>query len=154
MHIRQQVRNAIAAALANLATTGPRVYASRVHVMGETHLPGLRIATNSESSRRETAVLLSDPRGVYRRDVEVLIDACVKRGDQSAELLDTICEEVETALAGGITVDGQYVSVDYEGCEIEMDGGVDQRVEVASMKFNCAVFTRADQPGRHLNALP
>lgn len=154
MHIRQQLRNAVATALAGLATTGPRVYASRVHVMGEPHLPGLRIATNSEEVELQTAHAPNLSQfGQYRRTVELVVDACVKRSDQAAELLDTICEEVETVLASGVTVDSQQITPILTGVEIEMDGGVDQKVEVASMRYTCVLFTRANQPGRHSNAI-
>lgn len=153
MHIRQKLRNAVVSAMTGLATTGPRVYASRVHVMGEHHLPGLRVATLSESVTLET---LHSPNqqqyGQYQRNVELVVDACVRRGDASADQLDTICEEVETALAAGVTVDSVYITPILTGVEIEMDGGVDQRVEVASMRYTCILFTQANQPGRHSNA--
>lgn len=138
-HVRRQIRDAAVTALTGLTTTGSRVYDSRVYAMQDTNLPGLRIFTNNE------AVKISSM-GVTRlleRDLELVVEACVKQNDTFDDTLDLILKEVETALAAGLT-GAKYVQL--KNIEIEMDGDGEKPVGVARMTFEAPYITANGTP--------
>lgn len=104
-HIRQQIRNAIAAAVTGLATTGSSVYTSRVHPLETTDLPALRIYTIRDQAERLTQ---GNPVRVQRA-IQVIIEAVVAVTDALEDELDAIGVEVEIVLAdnrlGGLVKD-------------------------------------------------
>ena len=138
-HVRQQLRDAAVTALTGLTTTGSKVYGSRVYAMQDANLPGLRVFTNNETVRISSM-------GVSRlleRDLELVVEACVKQNDTFDSVLDTIIKEVETALAGGLT-GAKYVSL--KSIEIELNGDGEKPVGVARMIFETPYITANGVP--------
>ena len=144
-HVRQQIREAAAALLTGLVTTGPRVFQSRIYVMGDADLPGLNIMTNDElvnASSIGSPVLLD-------RQINMVIQAVAKQTNNLDDVLDTMCKEVEAALNvnvsantfGGIAKHSVLSSI-----EIAMNGDGDMPVGIANMNFTVTYKTRADQP--------
>lgn len=91
-HVRQQIRKAASVALQGLATTGDRVYESRVYPLGKAGLPGLCIYTPSEASSREESPTES------MRDVTLMVHGLVQISESLEDELDDIALEVEKAL--------------------------------------------------------
>lgn len=91
-HVRQQIRKAAIAALQGLATTGDRVFESRVYPLSKAKLPGLCIYTPTESSGREESPTES------MRDVNLMVHGLVAITERLEDELDDIALEVEKAL--------------------------------------------------------
>lgn len=99
-HVRKQIRKAAIAGLQGLATTGSRVYESRVYPLAAAKLPGLCIFTPTEASGRE------DSPSESMRDVTLMIHGLVAISDKLEDELDDIALEVETALDDLAEMDG------------------------------------------------
>lgn len=91
-HVRKQIRNNAREALLGLATTGSRVYASRVYPLGKSKLPGICLYTPSEDSGRE------DSPTETMRDVVLNVTGIVRISENLEDELDDIALEVEKAL--------------------------------------------------------
>lgn len=99
-HMRQKIREGIAAKLAGLTTTGARVYQARIYPLAEDNLPCILISTLNEQivSRSDGSLVSSEPR-LTERVMEVSIKAVAKAVANIEDLLDTICVEIEKALS-------------------------------------------------------
>lgn len=91
-HVRKQIRNAAKAALQGLATTGDRVYVSRVYPLDAAKLPGLLLFTPAEDSGREDSPTES------MRDMTLQVHGIVAISSNLEDELDDIAMEVEQAL--------------------------------------------------------
>lgn len=94
-HLRRQIREAIGATLTGLATTGTRVFQSRLYPLAPAELPGLLIYTRSERSQPITI----HPQRQISRTLFVDVAGVAKADADLDDLLDQIAKEVETALA-------------------------------------------------------
>jgi hypothetical protein len=141
-HVRKQLREAVATALTGLATTGSRVYQSRVYPVQAAELPCLLVYALSESATEETVE--ADP--TVRRDVEIRVEARAAAAADLDDTLDQVAKEVETALAAGVTVGGQGVELAYEGVEISLAEEGDKPHGEAAMNFRAVLFTQSGVP--------
>lgn len=140
-HLHKQIRAALVTALTGLATTGSRVWANRLQPMQDANLPGLRIFADEE--RAELLTATDDY--VLRRELTVFVEACSKKVSGLDDELDLISKEVETALAGGITVAGRDIEVLYTGMSFD-DEQLDKPVGVKRMTFNVSFQAAAGTP--------
>jgi hypothetical protein len=101
-HVRQQIRERIATDLTGLTTTGSRVYQSRVYPLEDGNLPGLIIYTVSEES--EPSVI--GPDRLLDRKLNLIVEGYCEATSNYDDTIDTICKEVEVAIAGDRTVNG------------------------------------------------
>jgi len=138
-HVRQQIRDAAVTALTGLTTTGTRVYDSRVYPMQDANLPGLRVFTNNETVKISSMGISR----LLERDLELVVEACVKENSSFDNTLDTILKEVEVALAAGLT-GAKYVSL--KSIEIEMAGDGEKPVAVGRMTFDVPYITAVGTP--------
>lgn len=90
MHARQQIREAVGTLLDGLTTTGSNVYQSRVYPHDT--LPCLSIYTLTENVEDTTQD------GKQHRQIILNIEGRAKATDNLDDTLDTIAEEVESAL--------------------------------------------------------
>jgi hypothetical protein len=123
-HVRKQIRDNIVTTLTGLATTGSRVYKTRVYPLAQSKLPGLAIYTETEDIEIRT---INPPR-TQMRNLTVTVDAFVKGVSNFDDDLDTICQEVEEALAADITRGGLAKDTRITGFEAEFSGDGDQPV--------------------------
>ena len=130
-HLRKQIRDAVAAALTGLATSGARVYESRTHELQDANLPGLRIYTNSEDAR--VSEILSSNR-VLERDLELVVEACSKKSSGLDDELDLMVQEVEVAIAANQGAGGAKW-IQLKSIEIDMEGEAEKEIGVARMTF-------------------
>ncbi len=93
-HVRKQIRNAAKGVLQGLATTGDRVYISRVYPLAKANLPGLLVFTPAEDSARE------DSPTDLMRDMILQVHGVVAISGNLEDEMDDIALEVEVALDG------------------------------------------------------
>lgn len=137
VHVRRQLREAVAVAVTGLATSGARVFKTRLYPLQSTDLPALLISTPGE----EAAPTHVD--GGLDRRVAVEIVALVKATDNVDDLLDQMAAEVEVALLTPVTVAGVGVLLDYEGCDDDFDALTDQPVGVLRLRYATTLYTTA-----------
>lgn len=141
-HVRKQLRDAVAAAVTGLTTTGSRVSGYRVYALDAgTELPALSVYIESEEGDTAT---VHGPALVERRpSLHVRGFAAAASGVE--DTLDTIAKEVETALASGVTVSGKTVRLSYRGCEVQWEAG-DQPCGAIDLRFEAVLFNSATTP--------
>ena len=98
-HVRQQIRERIGTTLTGLTTTGSNVFQSRVYPLEDSNLPALLIYTKVEESM---PIDIGAAR-TMERNLTVNIEGYVKANSNFDDTIDTICKEVETAMASDVT---------------------------------------------------
>lgn len=96
MHARQQIRNAIVARLTGLATTGPRVFNTRVYPSGDANLPGISVYTPTdarEDDGRDAAF-----REWRRLTIVLEVQSKPPEGTEPQDQIDQIASEIEVAM--------------------------------------------------------
>jgi hypothetical protein len=142
-HIDKQLRDAAAALLTGLATTGSRVYASRVYPMQDTDLPGLRVFV--DDSDIEHNVMGGASRRIDRR-TQLKIEFCGKAVSSYDDEADASKKEIETAIAGSGEFSGLCKWVALRRIETERDDGAEQIVIVTRLIYECFTQTAANAP--------
>lgn len=138
-HVRRQLREAVATAVTGLATTGTRVFQSRVYPVQNAELPGLLVYTTGE----EITVLSVGT--LVGRTVQILIEGHAKAAADLDDVLDQISKEVEVALASAITVAGKLILLAYEGCDVSLDES-NKPTGVIAMRFNALLYSQRATP--------
>lgn len=141
-HIRRQLREAIAAAVTGLTTTGARVFQARVYPLQNADLPGLCVFTKSENAARQTTQIPA----LISRTVEILIEGVAKANADLDDTLDLIAQEVEAALGAGLTISGKFVPIVYGGMDVDLSGEGEQPTGMISMRFEAKLLSRANTP--------
>lgn len=141
-HVRRQLREAVGVLLTGLATTGARVYESRVRVLPEANLPALRIYTDGDTA--ETLTLARPAAQI--REIKLRIEAVARMTDNLDDTLDKMCSEVETVMGNNPTLSGKARDCVYSGTEIEMEQHGDRITGVARMTFNATLQTMSNTP--------
>lgn len=142
-HLRTQIRDAVAAALTGLPTTGARVYPSRVYPVQTADLPCLLVYARRDDVQLET---IHAPK-YLQRTVELEVVALAKAASDLDDVLDQMCKEVEAALAmpvaalAGIAQDINPVST-----EFELVGAAEKPTGSASMIFTVGYFNLENAP--------
>jgi hypothetical protein len=144
-HPRQEIRAAAVAAVTGLTTTGSNVYTSQVYPMEDSNLPALRVYTRSDARGAEGReyVTVGAGWGGYARSVELVIEAVVKTTTTYDNTLDTICEEVETALeskSAWTGVSGEVVGVHYQETQIELSDEAEVRQAMATIRYSVSYY--------------
>ena len=143
-HVRRQIRSAAAAALTGLATTGDRVYPSRLSTVTDADLPCLLVNTDDEAIAGADVL-----DSVQERTLTLNIRACAKTTANLDDLLDTMAEEVETALAGE-TLGGAAKMIQLNSISIDMDAGLDCPAGIATMTYSITYYIASGSPGTAL----
>lgn len=136
-HVRQQIRDRVATTLTGLPTTGASVYKMRRYALDDSKLPALCIYTTEEQSR-----LITVGSRTLDRRVTVMVDAVAVGASTSLhDTLDTICTEVEEALAADFTLNGLAKSTILAGTETEINIDGEKALGTASMSFAVQYIT-------------
>lgn len=143
-HVRRQLREAVAAALTGLATTGARVFQSRGYPLRAADLPGLLVSTPSETA--EPAQL----DGAIVRDVEVSVVAIARDTTDLDDTLDQMAKEIETVLQSAVTVAAVPILLEYDGADDEVDVRTDAPHGAVRLRYRARLYTSA--PDALLNA--
>lgn len=143
-HLRRQIREAIATAVTGLATTGARVFQSRIYPLATTDLPGLRVTTHEENV--DASQSLPAPRIIQRR-LEVRITALARATADLDDTLDGICKEVEIALAMPCAaLAGLAKVITLASTSIDWSGDAEQPVGSAAMTYEVIYMNAENAP--------
>ena len=138
-HLSEQIVVAAKAALISLATTGARVFDSRVYPVKDTDCPCLLVDQGEESSSFDE---LGFSRSV-KRSMQLLVVAKVEQNTSYRTLVNTIRKEVEVALAAGLAGAKWVLPA---SCEIELSGEAEKPIASATMTFDCVYITALGAP--------
>jgi len=141
-HVRQQIRERVGTILTGLSTTGNNVYQSRVYALNESNLPALVIYTKSETSNAD---VIGSTIGLAR-ELTLVVEAYVKVNSNFDDVVDTICAEVETAMANDRKLNGTAKFNHLESTDIEFNGEGENPVGVATMNFVVQYRTITNAP--------
>ena len=142
-HVRRQIREAVATAITGLATTGTRVFQSRVYLAQVSELPCLLVYTRSERSAPTT---IHDPR-MIERTLQIEVVALAKATADLDDTLDGICKEVETALANPVAgLLSLARPITLIGSEFELEGIQEKPAGRATLTYELSYFTLENAP--------
>lgn len=138
-HVRQQLREAVAAALTGLTTTGTRVFQSRAYPLQITDLPCLVVTTDGDSMEYLTVKKPAQ----LQRDTQVRIEAYATGTSNLDDTLDTICKEVEIAMDNLSTI---AKSVGFVGTQLNIDVVSEKPVGKATLIYRMQLVTLSNAP--------
>lgn len=139
-HVREQIRNRVATTLTGLSTTGASVYKMRRYALDDSKLPALCIYTTEEQSGLVTV----GSRTLLRR-LTVMVDAlAVGASTAITDTLDTMCKEVEEALAADFTLGGLVKSTILAGTDTDINADGEKALGTATMSFAVQYITSID----------
>ena len=138
-HVRQQLRDAVASVLTGLTTTGTRVFTNRVYPADVSDCPCLIVRSDGDDVEAQT---IHQPY-LQVRQTRIQIEAYAEGVDGFDDEIDTICQEVETAIANASSslVKGMYL----RGTRIDFDQG-EQPIGRATMVFTKDLYTQSNAP--------
>mgnify|MGYP003673823749 CR=1 FL=1 len=138
-HVRMQIRNQVVTQLTGLTTTAARVFDSRVYPLEDANLPALLIYTKSETSE---PIEIGTNR-TSERLLSLNIEAYVKSTTNFEDTLDTICKEVEQAIAADPTLSGKA-----KDCylEIEFNAEGEKPLAFATLTFLTSYYVQEQSP--------
>lgn len=140
-HLHKQIRGAIVTALTGLATTAARVYANRLMPLPDVLSPTLLITLDQETA----TILTMHPSPIYERELQLTVTAVAKATSALDDTLDQMSKEVETALAGGITIGGRRLDFMYTGMSFD-DEQSDKPVGIKRISFTVPYTAAANAP--------
>ncbi|MDP3322645.1 MAG: hypothetical protein Q8S71_03760 [Hydrogenophaga sp.] len=144
-HVRQQIREAIATALTGLATTGNRVFQSRITPLQDDELPALLVSTNSE----KVDALSVSFNSILERELAVLVTVVAKATDNLDDALDMSIKEVEAALNATVeanTLNGLVKEIVLTDIDIEMNADAETPTGQALLTLKASYYTQANTP--------
>tara|TARA_R110002012_G_scaffold281373_1_gene470416 strand:+ start:114 stop:560 length:447 start_codon:yes stop_codon:yes gene_type:complete len=141
-HVRMQIRNQAVAQLTGLTTTAARVFDSRVYPLEDANLPALLIYTKSETSE---PIEIGTNR-TSERLLSLNIEAYVKSTTNFEDTLDTICKEVEQAIAADPTLSGKAKDCYLESTEIEFNAEGEKPLAFATLTFLTSYYVQEQSP--------
>ena len=142
-HLRQQIRERVATTVTGLTTTGSRVYQSRVYPLADANLPGLLVYSTSESS--EPDVMTSGNRTLFR-ELEIVIEGYAKATSNLDDTLDTITDEIETAMAADRTVNSLARDATLASTAITLIGEGEKPVGVVTLTYRVTYRNAMNAP--------
>lgn len=145
-HVRRQIREAFAAKVTGLATTGANVFSYRVDPLAIGSLPALTVRAESDTAER---MEIGAPNTHTRRVITLVLTAVARATASVEDDLDQICKEVEVATAGDIddlTLGGLAIDCTLLRTDLRLDGGGDQIIGVAEMQFEVTTNIREGVP--------
>ena len=141
-HVRMQIRNQVVTQLTGLTTTAARVFDSRVYPLEDANLPALLIYTKSETSE---PIEIGTNR-TSERLLSLNIEAYVKSTTNFEDTLDTVCKEVEQAIAADPTLSGKAKDCYIESTEIEFNAEGEKPLAFCSLTFLTSYYVQEQSP--------
>lgn len=101
-HVRKQIRDRVATLVTGLPTTGANVYKMRRYALDDAKLPAICVYTMDESSS-----LITIGSRTLNRTINVAVQAfAVGSSTAISDTIDSICVEVEEAIAADFQLNG------------------------------------------------
>lgn len=133
VHARQTIRNAAATLLTGLASTGSRVFKSRMPP--QEALPCLLVMNGDED------IVPGTIGNLHERRMELVIVGVAKASANVYDVMDTIAAEVETAMAG-FTYRSELQKI-----EVDFDESLEKPVGRIALTYGVNYLTAAGTPG-------
>ena len=143
-HARTSIRDAFVSALTGLTTTKSRVYKSRVYPLDNDNLPGLTVFVSTEEIDEEEGKIAR----IQHRYCEIVVKGYDKLTAGLDDQLDTIAEEVETAIFN-TTIPGSY-GLDLINSESDIKTGAEKPVGEITLTFRVQYLTEEGAPNTAL----
>lgn len=141
-HARQKIREAIAALMDEMPTTGRRVYPSRVFSLDETELPSWSVFSGPEEV---TQITLGAP--VYiKRNMTLLLEGHAMADIRIDQVLDTMAMEAEQVLAQVITVDGKVLPTILKSTDFEFSDDGELQIGLVRLTYLIPYVTAETTP--------
>jgi hypothetical protein len=134
LHLRTQIRNAVADILNGLPTTENRVFVSRVYPMERTSLPGLIIMTESDAVESNMGAVDNGDLVLWSK-LQLMVKGYAKGTTNVDSNLDQIENEVRKTLLANPTLGGLVVDTNWQSTTIQIEVNGEQPVGVAEMLF-------------------
>lgn len=142
MHVRTQIRAAVAALLTGLATTGERVYIGRTRPLGNDHEPTLLIYTQSE---KIAPFSLRLPRTLLHTLTLSVLGRVVDTAPRD-DVLDQIEAEVRVKVATDPTLGGLVKSATLITAIFETQAQGEQHIGGVRLEYSIVYSTKEDAP--------
>jgi len=149
-HVRKQVRDAFAAKITGLSTTGSRVFTSRIDNLAASDLPCIRLYTVVEEIQHDDVLAVPY---MQHRTVGLRVEVLAKQASGMVDTLNQICLEVEEAIEAEPTLGGlSPLHASYRHVDEQYSGGLssgnagDQPAGMATMDWQFVVLTMNDAP--------
>ncbi len=142
-HVRTQIRERIVTNVTGLTTTGSNVFESRVFNVQQSELPALLIYAKSEDTERDAS---RSSQGL-NRNLLVILEGYAKGTASLDNDLDSIAEQVETALANDQTLNSLAKDCFLVSTEIDFNGEGDVPIGVIRLTFQVLYRTTTVAPG-------
>jgi hypothetical protein len=139
-HLRRQIREAAAILVTGLATTGARVYQSRVYPLRDSDLPCLLVNTDDEDISNSSIDSM-----LLERTLQLRVRACQKLTANLDDSLDQMVKEVEQVLNAS-SLGGLCKPLGIQSIRIAMDDTLDKPVGSADMTFVTTYYTSGTSP--------
>jgi len=136
-HVRQQIRDRAAVTLTGLTTTGSSVYKSRRYALDDDKLPALCIYTMDEGAK-----LITVGTRTLSRSLNLAVQAFAAGSSTTIQdTIDTICVEVEEALAADFTLNGLAKSCVLKSTTISLNPEGQETIASAALVFTVEYVT-------------
>lgn len=147
-HLRDQIMAAMVTTLTGLTTTGVNVFPDEDDPVENAELPCLVLLQGGETNE---VVTMPTPR-LMRAFFDVDVIAYVKRTHAQADVrkkANTICKEVQTAMAGNVSLSGLAKYATLVQTDFELTGEAEKPAAMARMRwqvFYCYAENAPDTP--------
>lgn len=141
-HLRKQIREAAAAQLTGLATTGTRVFQSRTRAVQASDLPCLRVFCDDEKVVTKTM----GPDRDRARYLDLVVEGVCAANVDYDDTADQICKEVENALDANNSLGGLVKFIEPSEINTEFAGEGETQLAAIRMKFQVLYYTRMRAP--------
>jgi len=129
-HLRQSIRERVAADVTGLTTCGTNVFQTRLYPVESASLPCLLVYTTSEESE---VTEMASPRPMFRT-LNVVVQGIVS-ATQPDDTLDLISKEVEVALAGDVSINSLASNSYLSSTEIEINADGSKPVGIVMLNY-------------------
>lgn len=136
-HAREQIRDAVLAAVTGLTTTKKNAFASRVHPVNDNEMPCVLVYTRLESS---TPITMKQPRR-FEHMLTVMVEGYVRMNTGFDDRLDKIAAEVQTAVYNNTSLNALVRDIFLAETEIKITGEAEKPIGVVSMSFTARYHT-------------
>ncbi len=136
-HARQQIREAFAAAVTGLASSAT-VYQWRAHPVDASALPAFRVSTPSETVENEDTI-----GQVHSRMLTIRVEVLARGASDVDDTIDTLCMEIEEAIAADSTLSGLVHYCQLDEFEAEIDESAEQPTMQGVLTFT-ALYVVSD----------
>lgn len=137
-HPRQEIREAIAAALTDETAAEDRVYETRIVPWRRAKLPAISVYTLEESAEESGS---APPE--LKRTIQLAVECAVWQGENLDDAIDAICLEVEHAMRVDHTFAGKASESTLTATTIDIFEEGDKLIGVARLVYEVVYFSFA-----------